>query len=282
MLAQRLPGLLPPLTEDEALEVAAVRSLTGRGFRAGDWGRRPYRSPHHTVSGIALVGGGSRPRPGEISLAHRGVLFLDELPEFDRHALEVLREPLETGHIVISRNARQAEFPACFQLIAAMNPCPCGHLGDPSTPCRCPPERIETYRSRVSGPLLDRIDLHVDVPRLPAAELRGSATGESSTSVAQRVCLARGRQIARQQKTNAALTPAELVVHCHAEPAATALLERIVERLGLSARAYHRVLRVARSIADLAGRESIDREHVAEAASWRLPARAADCTQTGQ
>ena len=169
MLAQRLPGLLPPLTEDEALEVAAVRSLTGSGFRAEDWGRRPYRSPHHTVSGIALAGGGARPRPGEISLAHRGVLFLDELPEFDRHALEVLREPLETGHIVISRNARQAEFPACFQLIAAMNPCPCGHLGDPSTRCRCPPERIESYRSRVSGPLLDRIDLHVEVPRLPAS-----------------------------------------------------------------------------------------------------------------
>jgi magnesium chelatase family protein len=282
MLAQRLPGLLPPLTEHEALEVAAVRSLTGRGFQAGDWGRRPYRSPHHTVSGIALVGGGSRPRPGEISLAHRGVLFLDELPEFDRYALEVLREPLETGHIVISRNARQAEFPACFQLIAAMNPCPCGHLGDPSTPCRCPPERIETYRSRVSGPLLDRIDLHVDVPRLPAAELRGSATGESSATVAQRVRRAYERQIARQQKTNAALTAAELVVHCHAEPEATALLERIAERLGLSARAYHRALRVARSIADLAGRESIGREHVAEAASWRLPARAQDCTQIGQ
>jgi len=271
MLAQRLPGLLPLMSEQEALEVAAVRSLTSRGFRCEDWRRRPYRSPHHTVSAIALVGGGANPRPGEISLAHHGVLFLDELPEFDRTALEVLREPLETGHIVISRNARQAEFPARFQLVAAMNPCPCGHLGDRSTPCKCPQERIEAYRQRISGPLLDRIDLHVSVPRLPAAELRGAARSESTAIVAERVERARARQSARQSKTNAALAPAELPKHCRAEQAASALLERIVERFALSARAYHRLLRVARSIADLAGCDDVTEEHVAEAASWRRP-----------
>ena len=210
MLAQRLPGLLPPMSEQEALEAAAVRSLTTRGFRVDDWRRRPYRSPHHTVSGIALVGGGAQPRPGEISLAHNGVLFLDELPEFDRHALEVLREPLETGHILISRNARQAEFPARFQLVAAMNPCPCGHLGDPGAECRCPSERIEAYRSRVSGPLLDRIDLHVDVPRLPSRELRGTSRSEPSAVVAARVQAAHARQYERQGKPNAALTAAEI------------------------------------------------------------------------
>jgi magnesium chelatase family protein len=269
MLAQRLSGLLPPMTEEEALEAAAVRSLTSRGFRVDDWRRRPYRSPHHTVSGIALVGGGAHPRPGEISLAHNGVLFLDELPEFDREALETLREPLETGHILISRNARQAEFPARFQLVAAMNPCPCGHLGDRGAECRCPPERIEAYRSRVSGPLLDRIDLHVDVPRLPAAELRGIARSETTAVVAERVAAAHARQIVRQHKSNAALTAADLATVGRVEPEATTLLEHASEKLGLSARAYHRILRVARSIADLAAEERVGIAHVAEAITWR-------------
>jgi magnesium chelatase family protein len=277
MLAQRLPGLLPPMTEDEALEAAAVRSLTTRGFRVDDWRRRPYRSPHHTVSGIALVGGGAHPRPGEISLAHNGVLFLDELPEFERHALETLREPLETGHILISRNARQAEFPARFQLIAAMNPCPCGHLGDPASQCRCPRERIEAYRSRVSGPLLDRIDLHVDVPRVPALELRGSARSESTAAVAERVAAAHGRQLERQRKPNAALTAAELAEFGRVSPEATRVLERASERLGLSARAYHRILRVARSIADLAADTRVVSSHVAEAITWRQLDRSARC-----
>jgi magnesium chelatase family protein len=269
MLAHRLPGLLPPMSEEESLEVAAVRSLTSRGFRAEDWRRRPYRSPHHTVSGIALVGGGSNPRPGEISLAHHGVLFLDELPEFDRHALEVLREPLETGHIMISRNARQAEFPARFQLVAAMNPCPCGHLGDPASACRCPRERIEAYRGRISGPLLDRIDLHVDVPRLPAARLRGGESAESSAAVAARVASAHERQLARQGRTNAQLSAAELRTICRIESAGVELLGRAVEKLALSARAYHRILRVARTIADLAGAEQLLKAHVAEAVTWR-------------
>jgi magnesium chelatase family protein len=269
MLAQRLPGLLPPMSEQEALEAAAVRSLTTQGFRVGDWRRRPYRSPHHTVSGIALVGGGAHPRPGEISLAHNGVLFLDELPEFDRHALEVLREPLETGHILISRSARQAEFPARFQLVAAMNPCPCGHLGDPAAECRCPSERIETYRSRISGPLLDRIDLHVDVPRLPSRELRGASRSEPSAVVAARVQAAHSRQYERQGKPNAALTAAELASLGRVDPDATILLERAAEKLGLSARAYHRILRVALSIADLASDDRLRAAHVAEAITWR-------------
>jgi magnesium chelatase family protein len=269
MLAQRLPGLLPPMSEDEALEAAAVRSLTERGFRVDDWRRRPFRNPHHTVSGIALVGGGAHPRPGEISLAHNGVLFLDELPEFDRYALETLREPLETGHILISRNARQAEFPARFQLVAAMNPCPCGQLGDLAAGCRCPPERIEAYRGRVSGPLLDRIDLHVEVPRLPAAELRGVARSESTAAVGERVAAAHGRQVVRQGKSNAMLTAAELTSIGRIEPDAASLLERASEKLGLSARAYHRILRVARSIADLAADELVKSAHVAEAITWR-------------
>jgi magnesium chelatase family protein len=280
MLAQRLPGLLPPMSEEEALEAAAVRSLTTRGFRVDDWRRRPYRSPHHTVSGIALVGGGAHPRPGEISLAHNGVLFLDELPEFDRHALETLREPLETGQILISRNARQAEFPARFQLVAAMNPCPCGHLGDPAAQCRCPSERIEAYRSRVSGPLLDRIDLHVEVPRLPAAELRGIARSDSTEVVAERVAAAHHRQLVRQGRPNATLSAAELSAILRVEHEATTLLERASEKLGLSARAYHRILRVALTIADLAADASVKSSHVAEAITWRQFDRGAGADDT--
>jgi len=276
MLAQRLPGILPPMSEDEALETAAVRSLSTRGFRAEEWRLRPFRCPHHTASGVALVGGGGHPRPGEISLAHNGVLFLDELPEFDRHVLEVLREPLESGHIVISRAARQSEFPARFQLVAAMNPCPCGHFGDPRGRCRCPPERIESYRGRVSGPLLDRIDLHVEVGQVESAELDGISPAEASGTVAERVLAARSRQIERQGKANARLDSAEIVVHCAADASATDMLRRAMKQLALSARAYHRVLRVARTIADLSGRPVVGAVHVAEAITLRsLDRRAA-------
>jgi magnesium chelatase family protein len=269
MLAQRLPGILPPMTEDEALETAALRSLSTAGFRADDWRRRPFRAPHHTASAIALVGGGSHPRPGEISLAHNGVLFLDELPEFDRQVLEVLREPLESGHIVISRAARQSRFPARFQLIAAMNPCPCGHLGDPATVCRCTPERIESYRSRISGPLLDRIDLHVDVPRVPPEAISGTGRAEASENVARRVADARALQAQRQGRSNARIEGVDVLTTCRADDAALALLEKAMRRLALSARAYHRVLRVARSIADLAASERVGPAHVAEAITLR-------------
>ena len=269
MLAQRLPGIMPPLTEKEALETAAVRSLTNRGFPVGEWRRRPFRSPHHTASAMALVGGGGHPRPGEISLAHNGVLFLDELPEFDRHVLEVLREPLESGHVVISRATRYAEFPARFQLVAAMNPCPCGHLGDPAARCRCTPERVEQYRSRVSGPLLDRIDMHIEVPRVAAEQITSAERAEASEPVAHRVAAARELQSRRQGRANARLEAADIAARANAEPPAIALLENAMQRLGLSARAYHRVLRVARTIADLAASERVRVEHVAEAVTLR-------------
>jgi len=269
MLAQRLPGLLPEMNDDEAIESAAVRSLSLQGFRIDGWRRRPFRSPHHTASAVALVGGGGRPRPGEISLAHNGVLFLDELPEFDRNVLEVLREPLESGYIVISRAARQAEFPARFQLVAAMNPCPCGHYGDSRGRCRCPPERIDAYRSRVSGPLLDRIDLHVEVGRVALEEIAEGPRPESTQSVAARVAAARASQRQRQARTNARLEATDLSVACAAEPAALEVLGRAMRQLGLSARAYHRVLRVARTIADLGASERVRSEHIAEAISLR-------------
>jgi magnesium chelatase family protein len=270
MLAQRLPGLLPAMTDDESIESAAVHSLSLQGFRLESWRRRPFRAPHHTASAVALVGGGGRPRPGEVSLAHNGVLFLDELPEFDRAVLEVLREPLESGHIVISRAARQAEFPARFQLVAAMNPCPCGHLGDSRGRCRCPPERVAAYRSRVSGPLLDRIDLHVEVGRVALEEISGAERPESSAVVATRVAAARECQRQRQSRPNARLEATTgLAAACAAEPAALDVLGRAMRQLGLSARAYHRVLRVARTIADLAASDSVRCEHVAEAISLR-------------
>jgi magnesium chelatase family protein len=269
MLAQRLPGILPELTEEEALETAAVRSLAGRGFRVEDWRRRPFRSPHHTASAMALVGGGARPRPGEISLAHNGVLFLDELPEFDRGVLEVLREPIESGHIVISRAARQSEFPARFQLVAAMNPCPCGHLGDPAATCRCTPDRIAAYRGRISGPLLDRIDLHVEVPRVGPEEIASATPSESSARAARRVVAARTRQLERQGCANSRLEGGAVLERSLADAQALALLGTAMQRLALSARAYHRVLRVARSIADLAGEEHVRSEHVAEAITFR-------------
>jgi magnesium chelatase family protein len=265
MLAQRLPGLLPELDEAEA----AICSLSPQGFRLEGWRRRPFRAPHHTASAVALVGGGGRPRPGEISLAHNGVLFLDELPEFDRTVLEVLREPLESGHIVLSRAARQAEYPARFQLVAAMNPCPCGYFGDPRGRCRCPPERIAAYRGRISGPLLDRIDLHVEVGRVALEEIAATELPERSAAVAARVAAARSLQQSRQARTNARLAGNDLAVQCRADPAALALLARALRQLGLSARGYHRVLRVARTIADLAGRSGVGVEHVAEAITLR-------------
>ncbi len=270
MLAQRLPGLLPLMSEAEALEVAAVRSAANITTPVALWRVRPFRQPHHTSSAVALVGGGGHPRPGEISLAHRGVLFLDELPEFDRRVLESLREPLETGVVLISRAARQVEFPAEFQFVAAMNPCPCGYLGDPRGQCRCSAEQIRRYRGRLSGPLLDRLDLHVAVPQVPARLLRGqSDLPETSAIVARRVMQARCIQQQRQSLTNARLDHRQVERFCRATPPALRLLDRAATTLGLSARSYHRILKVSRTIADLAGAEEIDPAHLAEAMALR-------------
>ena len=275
MLAARLPGLLPPMTTQEALEAATIASISDAGFDVARWGQRPFRAPHHTASGVALVGGGGHPRPGEISLAHRGVLFLDEIAEFSRHVLEVLREPLESGRITISRAARQAEFPARFQLVGAMNPCPCGQLGDPRAVCRCTAEQIQRYRGRLSGPLLDRIDMHVDVPRLPQSVLRADAApGEPSASVQTRVVAARERALTRSGGANCTLSAGELERDAGLGGEALTTLDHAVERLGLSARAYHRILRVARTIADLAASERVEPEHVAEAIAYRSLDRA--------
>jgi magnesium chelatase family protein len=274
MLAQRLPGLLPPMTDEEALDAAAVQSLDGAGFRVERWRQRPFRAPHHTASAAALVGGGSNPRPGEISLAHRGVLFLDELPEFPRGVLEVLREPLESGRVSIARASRHAEFPARFQLVAAMNPCPCGYLGHFSGRCRCTPDQVARYRGKLSGPLLDRIDIHIEVPAVPEADLLGGPAGETSAKVRERVTRARGRQLERQGKPNAELATRETERHCPADLAATALLKSAIARLNLSARAYHRVLRLARTIADLTGEATLGAAHVAEAVQYRRGDRA--------
>ncbi|MDX1608524.1 MAG: YifB family Mg chelatase-like AAA ATPase [Halofilum sp. (in: g-proteobacteria)] len=279
MLAARLPGILPPMSASEALEAAAVASVGARGFEPANWGRRPFRTPHHTASGVALVGGGSHPRPGEVSLAHHGVLFLDELAEFDRKVLEVLREPLENGRITISRAARSADFPARFQLVAAMNPCPCGQLGDPASVCRCTPEAVRRYRGRLSGPFLDRIDLHVEVPRLPATRLRGpDPAAEGSATVRGRVCAARERALQRHGRANGAVPGPEMERDAGATPAALAQLDAAIEGLGLSARAWHRSLRLARTIADLAGEERVEAPHVAEAVALRVLDRAHGAT----
>lgn len=270
MLASRLPGLLPPMTHDQSLQTAAIASISTGGFQLDKWGQRPFRAPHHTASGVALVGGGSSPRPGEITLAHGGILFLDELPEFDRRVLEVLREPLESGHITISRAARQAEYPAAFQLVAAMNPCPCGYLGDRSGRCHCTPDRIERYRGRISGPLLDRIDLHLQVAPVERDVLLGTDhEAESSASIRKRVVAARQRAGQRGHEHNAALGVGEIDRHCWLDDQAKNVLEQAMVRLNLSARAYHRILRVARSIADLAASEAIAATHVAEAVGFR-------------
>ncbi|HNX48657.1 MAG TPA: YifB family Mg chelatase-like AAA ATPase [Thermoanaerobaculaceae bacterium] len=280
MLAQRLPGILPPLDEDEALATTKVYSVAERVPRpAGLIMRRPFRAPHHTISAAGLVGGGSTPRPGEVSLAHNGVLFLDEVTEFRRDVLEVLRQPLESGEVIIARATASMRFPARFQLVAASNPCPCGHLGDPRRECACTPRQVQAYRARLSGPLLDRIDLQLEVPAVAFRDLLGGRAGESSADVRARVGEARRRQTARARPAgshiNATLTPTELRDLCSPGPEGERLLELAVARLGLSARGVHRVLRVARTIADLEGADGLAARHVAEAIAYRTLDRAA-------
>jgi magnesium chelatase family protein len=270
MLAQRLAGLLPPLTEPEALEVASIASVSASGFNANEFGRRPFRSPHHSASGPALVGGGSRARPGEISLAHRGVLFLDELPEFRRGVLEALREPLEAGVVSVSRAAMQTQYPAAFQLIAAMNPCPCGRQGDPSGNCNCTPREIQRYRSRISGPLLDRMDMHVEVPRVEVDEFsEATGRGESSAIAAARVARARDIQLTRQGVCNARLTEACVDRVCAPDKEGLRILELSMKCLGFTARARQRILKLARTIADLDEAVTIGASHVGQAVMLR-------------
>ena len=273
MLAQLFPGLLPPMSLDEALEAAAVTSLTPGGFQPGLWARRPFRAPHHTASGPAMVGGGGNPRPGEISLAHHGVLFLDELPEYERRVLEVLREPLETGRITISRAAGQADFPARFQFVAAMNPCPCGYLGHPTLACRCTPDQIRRYQGRISGPLLDRVDLQIEVPAQSQQDMLDGPPGEPSADIRVRVLAARERQLARQGKPNSELAGKEIEAHCPLDQAAQSLLRSAMERLGWSARAYFRALKVARTIGDLEDAGTLTAAHVGEAIQYRRALR---------
>jgi magnesium chelatase family protein len=269
MLAERLPGILPAMTRDEALAAAAMQSLGSAGFDMANWARRPFRSPHHTASAVALVGGGSQPRPGEISMALHGVLFLDELPEFDRKVLEVLREPLESGRVSVSRAARQAEFPARFQLVAAMNPCMCGYLGHYSGRCRCTPDQVLRYRRKISGPLLDRIDIQIEVADVPSDDLTRANCGEGSDVVRARVQKARERMNERQEKENARLTTREIDKHCTPDAKGAMLLKQAISTLGLSARGYHRILKVARTIADLTASEGVSLAHVAEAIQYR-------------
>ncbi len=271
MLASRLPSILPDLSAAEAIETAAVYSISEQGFDVADYKNRPFRHPHHTVSAVALVGGGSIPRPGEISLAHNGVLFLDELTEFSRHVLEVLREPLENRHITVSRANQKARFPASFQLIAAMNPCPCGYLGDQQKTCRCTPQQINHYRSKLSGPFLDRIDVQIEVPRLSSEEMQQPCQKqETSQSIKQRVAAARQRQFERQQKLNADLTTKEIDQYCVLDKQASDLLQQAMDKFALSARVYHRLLKLARTIADMSHAKNIDIVHITEALSYRF------------
>jgi len=271
MLASRLPSILPALSEQEVVESATIYSISHGGFNHQQWGTRPFRAPHHTASGVALVGGGSYPMPGEISLAHHGVLFLDELTEFDRRVLEVLREPLESEHIAISRAARQVQFPARFQLIAAMNPCPQDCDIDINGNCACTPEQIRRYRTRISAPLLDRIDIHIDVPRVQKEQLRQQtdASGASSQDVRQRVSEARQRQLERQQKPNAFMSNKQIEQFCLLNQECEKLMDQAYEQLGLSARGYHRTLKLARTIADLENSAVILTKHLSEAISYR-------------
>ena len=271
MLAERLPGLLPPMTEPEALATAALHSVSARGFRIGDWKQRPVRAPHHSASAAAVVGGGSRARPGEVSLAHNGILFLDELPEFNRAVLEALREPLEAGKIRLSRAAGQTDYPARFQLVAAMNPCPCGYYDGRSDRCRCTTEQVRRYRGKVSGPLLDRIDVQIAVPDISPDILQGPQDDrpEASAPVRRRVVRAWRRQLARAGKQNHLMDHKELDLYSRLEQPQTALLRKAVNQLGLSMRGVHRVLRVARTVADLAGCENVGTEHLSEAISCR-------------
>lgn len=279
MLANRLATILPPLTEAEALESAAITSISHQGFHKQAWGQRPVREPHHTSSGVALVGGGSQVKPGEISLAHHGILFLDELTEFDRSVLDVLREPLETGKITLSRAARQATYPAKFQLVAAMNPCPQGRACDMREHCECTPDQQRRHRNRISAPFLDRIDLQIEVPRVKQADLQSLTAGESSATVRERVALARQRQLKRQQKINNALSGREVEQLCALADKDQKLLNSAMERFKLSARAYHRILKVARTIADLADSADIRTPHLTEALSYRALDRLAALNQ---
>jgi magnesium chelatase family protein len=271
MLAHRLPGILPHLNNEQALETAAIHSISSQGFNPASWKTPPFRAPHHSASSAALVGGGSIPRPGEISLAHNGVLFLDELTEFDRRTLDFLREPLENGYISLSRVARKNDYPARFQLVAAMNPCPCGYLGDEKRACgTCTVEQIKRYQGKISGPVLDRIDMHIEVPAIPAEQLGSKdESGISSVVIKQQVIQVREIQQRRQEKTNSELTGKELEQLARLNAKSQSLLLQSIDKLGLSARAYHRILRLSRTIADLAESDDIQMQHVAEAIAYR-------------
>ena len=276
MVAKRIPTIIPAPTLDESLEILSIHSAAGQtlsGNGAHAFGRRPVRSPHHTISDVGLLGGGTIPGPGEISLAHHGVLFLDELPEFKRSALEVLRQPLEDGHVTISRSAGKVTLPCSFMLVAAMNPCPCGYLGDSKHECRCSPAQIQRYRAKISGPLLDRIDIHIEAPALSINELRQDAPGESSAVIQSRVQAARERQLARfagtRTTSNARMTHAQIRATCVIDSSLGDLLQQAMEQLSLSARAYDRILKVARTIADLAASDRIEAPHLLEAIQYR-------------
>lgn len=269
MLASRLPFLLPPLTDDQALEVASITSLSSQGFDSRHWNQLPFRSPHHSSSDVALVGGGRPPRPGEVSLAHHGVLFLDELPEFNRHVLESLREPLESGQVTISRAGCQAIYPAQFQLIAAMNPCPCGYLGSKERECQCTEEQARRYVNKISGPLLDRIDMQVEVARVSGETLNIQEKETQSRDIKYKVLFARQKQYERQGKCNREITVKELEQYCKLEKESRDLLNLTMQKFNLSARSYHRIIKLARTIADLAGEDFIKKHHVSEALAFR-------------